>query len=86
MTVSSWVVASGTFRLWFSNEPSAFTAARDARTRGFVVETARVAMDRWTADARPRSIVPLAELERYASRLKRIATDHDGTYVGFTTD
>ena len=59
---------------------------RDVCTRGFVVDVVRVAMDRWTTDATPRSIVPLAEFERYASRLKRIATAHDGTYVGYTPD
>ena len=83
---STSVVASGRFLLSFSTEQSALTAAREASTRGFEVAVARVANDRWDVSARARSIVPLGELDRYASRLQRIATYNAGTYAGYTAD
>jgi hypothetical protein len=86
MTSTSGGVTRGTFQLWFSTEAAAFGAAREVRTRGFMVDVACVAAERWTMDARLRSILLLGELERYASRLMQIAAARDGTYVGFTAD
>ena len=80
---STSVVASGRFLLSFSTEQSGLTAAREASTRGF---DEAVANDRWDVSARARSIVPLGELDRYASRLQRIATYNAGTYAGYTAD
>ena len=86
MTSTTDGVAGGTFRLTFSTQQAALTAAREASTRGFTVEVAHIAGDRWDASARARSVVPLAELDRYISRLKRIAGEVQGTYVGYTAD
>ena len=85
MTTSS-PLATGTFRLSFSTEPTALAAAREARTRGFIVDVACLAADCWQTSARPRPVVPTAELHRYAGRLQRIAEAYEGTYIGFTAD
>jgi hypothetical protein len=79
-------LASGTFRLSFSSEPTALAAAREARTRGFDVDVACLSADCWQTSARARPVVPFAELHRYAGRLQRIADAFEGTYIGFTAD
>ena len=84
--MTSSVSASGTFRLSFSSEPIALAAAREARTRGFIVDVACLADDRWQTCARARPVVPAAELHRDAGRLQRIAETFEGTYIGFTPD
>ena len=84
--MTSSTLTSGTFRLSFSSEPIALAAAREARTRGFIVDVACLADDRWQTSARARPVVPTAELHRYVGRLQRIAETFEGTYIGFTPD
>jgi hypothetical protein len=78
-------LAAGTFRLSFSTEPTALAAAREARTRGFIVDVTK-ADDRWQHHARTRAGSAVDDLDRYASRLRKLAVSFEGTYEGFTAD
>ena len=86
MTELTDPMVAGVFRLSFATEATALAAAGEARTRGFVVEVTQDTSDRWQHRTRRRADMPVAELERYASRLRRIAVSFDGAYDSFTPD
>jgi hypothetical protein len=60
-------------------------AARDCRAKAFTVEMSERPGD-WHVLARRRDLFPESECDRYASRLRTIALEHDGTYHGFRPD
>jgi hypothetical protein len=78
-------VISGLFRLSFPTEAAMKIAARDCRARAFTVEMSARPGD-WHVLARRRGDFPESECDRYASRLRGIAVEHDGTYHGFRPD
>jgi hypothetical protein len=80
------VITAGTFELSFSSQEAALAAARESRTRGFIVEVTGPTKGCWRHRSRGRATIPVAELMRYESRLRHIATTFDGRYEGFTSD
>jgi hypothetical protein len=79
------VITTGIFRSSFTRHADALAAARESRTHGFVVEISG-ADGRWSNASRGRTPMPFAELGRYESRLRAIASSFGGDYVGFTAD
>jgi Regulator of ribonuclease activity B len=78
-------VISGFFRLSFPTQAAMKVAARDCRAKAFAVEMSE-GSDAWHVLARRRGVFPESECDRYAGRLKLIATEHEGTYDGFRPD
>ena len=76
---------SGLFRLSFPTQAAMKVAARDCTARAFAVELSQEPGD-WHVLARRRGVFPESECDRYASRLRVIATEHDGTYDWFRLD
>ena len=79
-------IVSGSFEARFRDEDAARSAARDARCVGFVVTIHEHDGQGWLITSRPRQPFPLDDRERYASRLRAIATVHGGDYDGFLGD
>jgi hypothetical protein len=80
------LIASGSFEARFRDEDAACSAARDARSAGFVVTVHEHDGQGWLITSRPRQPFPPDDRDRYASRLRAIATVHGGDYVGFLGD
>ena len=80
------LIVSGSFEARFRDEDAARSAARDARCVGFVVTVHRHHAQGWLITSRPRQPFPLDDRDRYASRLRAIATVHGGDYDGFLGD
>jgi hypothetical protein len=78
-------VISGSFRLSFTTQAAMKLAARDCRARAFTVDMEENA-GTWHVLARRRGFFPESECDRYASRLRAIAVEQDGTYDGFRQD
>jgi hypothetical protein len=76
---------SGFFQLSFPTQAAMKVAARDCRARAFTVQMSEDAGD-WHVLARRRDLFPESECDRYASRLRVIAVEHDGTYDWFRPD
>ncbi|MDQ3066701.1 MAG: ribonuclease E inhibitor RraB [Actinomycetota bacterium] len=76
---------TGVFRLSFPTQEAMKVAARDCRARAFTVEVSDRPGD-WHVLARRRDLFPRSECDRYAGRLRAIATEHDGTYDWFKPD
>ena len=76
---------SGLFRLSFPTQAAMKVAARDCTARAFTVQLSQEPGD-WHVLARRRGLFPESECDRYASRLRVIATEHDGTYDWFQLD
>jgi hypothetical protein len=79
-------IVSGSFEARFRDEDAARSAARDARCVGFVVTVHKHDGQGWLIISRPRQPFPLDDRDRYASRLRAIATVHGGDYDGFLGD
>jgi hypothetical protein len=80
------LIVSGSFEARFRDEDAARSAARDARSAGFVVTIHKHAGEGWLITSRPRQPFPVDDRDRYASRLRAIATVHGGDYDGFLGD
>jgi len=80
------LIVSGSFEARFRDEDAARSAARDARSVGFVVTVHKHDHQGWLITSRPRQPFPLDDRDRYASRLRAIATVHGGDYDGFLGD
>jgi Regulator of ribonuclease activity B len=83
---NSPAIVVGVFPLSFGGEDAAQAAAREARTRGFIVDVTQQSEVRWANHARVRNPVAAADLNRYASRLKKVAATFDCAYHSFTPD
>jgi hypothetical protein len=79
-------IISGSFEARFGDEDAARSAARDARCVGFVVTVHERDARGWLMTSRPRQPFPPDDRDRYASRLRAIATVHGGDYAGFLDD
>ena len=79
-------IISGSFEARFRDEDAARSAARDARCVGFVVTVHKHGVQGWHITSRPRQPFPPDDRDRYASRLRAIATVHGGDYDGFLGD
>ena len=79
-------IISGSFEARFGDEDAARSAARDARCVGFVVTVDKQGVQGWLMTSRPRQPFPPDDRDRYASRLRAIATVHGGDYDGFLGD
>ncbi len=80
------LIVSGSFEARFRDEEAARSAARDARSAGFVVTVHKHDGQGWLITSRPRQPFPPDDGDRYASRLRAIATVHGGDYDGFLGD
>ena len=80
------LIVSGSFEARFRDEDAARSAARDARSVGFVVTVHKHDGQGWLITSRPRQPFPPDDRDRYASRLRAIATVHGGDYDGFLGD
>jgi hypothetical protein len=77
---------SGAFHARFDGEDATRAAARDATGAGF---TACVRVDGaggWLVVCQRRGPFPADEQERYAGRVRAIATKHGGAYDRFIAD
>jgi hypothetical protein len=80
------LIISGSFEARFRDEGAARSAARDARCVGFVVTVHEHDSRGWRITSRPRQPFPADDRDRYASRLRAIATVHGGEYESFLGD
>ena len=77
---------SGTFHVRFAHERAARAAAREAGAAGFAVEIRDGGQSGWLNVSRRKNAFPADERNRYVGRLRTIAAQHDGEYVGFVED
>jgi hypothetical protein len=76
----------GRFEAEFKDVDAAKAAARDARGVGFVVDIPRETAQGWLLIGRRRLPFPNDECERYASRVRAIATQHGGVFSRFVEE
>jgi hypothetical protein len=77
---------SGAFHARFDDEQATRAAARDATSAGFTVGVRADSVGGWLIVCRRRNPFPADEQDRYAGRLRTIATMYGGTYVHFVTE
>jgi hypothetical protein len=76
----------GRFEAEFEDVDAARAAARDARAVGFVVDVPREIASGWLMVGRHRLPFPKDERDRYASRVRAIATRHGGEFGRFVEE
>lgn len=79
-------LARGRFEAEFKDVDAAKAAARDARGVGFIVDVPRETAHGWLVVGRRRLPFPNDERERYASRVRAIATQHGGAFSRFVEE
>jgi hypothetical protein len=84
--VSHLQLSSGAFHTGFDDELAARAAARDARCVGFVVDVEDTKGSGWLTVSRRRHPFAPDDTERYAGRLRTIATAHGGSYQGYVEE
>jgi len=77
-------LSRGRFEAVFGDNDAARAAARDARSAGFAVDPPRETAQGWLIVGRPKLPFPEDERDRDASRLRTIATHHQGALHGVT--
>jgi hypothetical protein len=77
---------SGAFHARFDGEDATRAAARDATGAGFTAGVRIDAAGGWLVVCQRREPFPADEQERYAGRVRAIATKHGGAYERFIAD
>ena len=77
---------SGAFQVRFEDEPATRVAARDATSAGFTVGVREDGVRGWLIVCRRRAPFPADEQDRYAGRLRTIATMYGGIYERFVAE
>jgi len=84
--MASMQLSFGAFRTRFEDEPAARAAARDARSVGFVVDVEDRKGTGWLTVSRRRHPFAPDDAERYAGRLRTIASAHGGSYQDYVEE
>ena len=84
--VSDLQLSSGVFRTGFDDELAARAAAREARCVGFVVDVEGTNGSGWLTVSRRRLPFAPDDAERYARRLRTIASTYGGSYQGYVEE
>ena len=79
-------LSSGAFRTRFDDELAARAAARDARSVGFVVDVEDAKGTGWLTVSRRRHPFAPDDADRYARRLRTIASAHGGSYQDYVEE
>jgi hypothetical protein len=82
----AFAVLSGEFQIRFTDEQATRAAAREATGAGFRVEIRAGGVSDWSIFCQRRAPFPAHEQERYAARLRTIATAYGGDYERFTVE
>jgi hypothetical protein len=76
----------GRFEAEFEEVEAARAAARDARAAGFVVDPPRKTASGWQIAGRHKLPFPEDDRDRYANRVRTIATRHGGEFGRFVQE